>query len=66
VTPTRNFKTKFFFGEALNIQAQAEVYNLFNHPNLTGITSDLWSPLFGHATGQLSARSLQLHLRATF
>ncbi len=65
-TLTRNFATKWFFGEALHIQAQAEVYNLFNHPNLTSVSSDLSSPLFGRATSQLPARSLQLHLRVSF
>lgn len=66
MTLTRNFATKWFFGESAHIQAQAEIYNLFNHPNLTNVTSDLSSPLFGRATGQLPARSLQLHLRLSF
>lgn len=65
-TLTRTFTTKWFFGEDLHIQAQAEIYNLFNHPNLTSVTSDLSSPLFGRATGQLPARSLQLHMRLSF
>jgi hypothetical protein len=65
-TLTRSFATKFFFGEQLHIQAQAEVYNLFNRPNLTSVSSDLSSPLFGRATSQLPARSLQLHLRMSF
>ena len=66
LTLTRSFNTPWFFGEALHLQFQAEAYNLFNRVNLTGITSDLSSSLFGHATNQLPARSLQLHVRASF
>ena len=65
-TLTRNFTTKWFFNEALHLQFKAEVYNLFNRVNLTGVVSDLSSSLFGHATNQLPARSLQLHFRAIF
>ncbi len=65
-TVTRAFTTKWFFGEDLHLQFQGEFYNLFNRANLTAVTSDLSSPLFGHATNQLPARSIQLHLRASF
>ncbi len=68
LTLTRNISTKWFFGEALHLQLQlqAEVYNLFNRVNLTSVDSDLSSSLFGHATSQSPARSLQLHIRASF
>jgi hypothetical protein len=66
LTVTRSFNTKWFFGELLHLQLQAEVYNLFNRVNLTSVNSDLSSGLFGHATNQLPARSLQLHVRASF
>jgi hypothetical protein len=52
--------------ERLKIEARAEVFNLFNRTNLTGVSGDLSSGTFGQATGQQPARSLQLHLRATF
>ncbi|MBV8896770.1 MAG: hypothetical protein JO051_09675, partial [Acidobacteriaceae bacterium] len=65
-TLTRSFDTKWFFSEKLHIQLQAEVYDLFNRVNLTSVTGDLSSSLFGHATNQLPARSLQLHIRASF
>jgi hypothetical protein len=65
-TLTRSFDTKWFFSEKLHIQLQAEVYDLFNRVNLTSVTGDLSSSLFGHATSQLPARSLQLHVRASF
>lgn len=60
------FSTKWFWGEKLHMQARAETFNLFNRVNLTGMTSDLSQPLFGHETNQLPARSIQIHLRAIF
>ncbi|HEX4771987.1 MAG TPA: carboxypeptidase regulatory-like domain-containing protein [Bryobacteraceae bacterium] len=66
LTLTRSFNTPWFFGEALHLQFQAQVYNLFNRVNLTGVNSDLSSGLFGHATNQFPARSLQFHFRASF
>lgn len=66
MTLTRSFTTKWFFNEDLHLQLQAEAYNVFNRVNLTGTVSDLSNPLFGHATNQLPARSLQLHVRASF
>ena len=62
----RLFHTPWFGGEKLQLEAKGEVFNLFNHPNLLGVTSDLSSSLFGHSTTQLPARSLQLHFRASF
>jgi hypothetical protein len=52
--------------ERLKIEARAEIFNLFNRTNLTGVNGDLSSGTFGQATGQQPARSLQLHLKATF
>jgi hypothetical protein len=60
------FHAPWFFSEKMQIEAKGEVFNLFNRANLTTVTSDLSSSLFGHATSQLPARSLQIHLRASF
>lgn len=60
------FSTPWFSGERMKIQMKGEVFDLFNRANLTGVTSDLSSSLFGHSTNQQPARSLQLHLRASF
>ncbi len=65
-TLAKIFTTRFFFGDKLHMEARVEAFNLFNRPNLTGVTSDLSSPLFGHSTNQLPARSIQLHFRARF
>jgi hypothetical protein len=60
------FDTPCFFGEKMRIEAKGEIINLFNRVNLTGVTSDMSNGLFGHSTNQLPARSIQLHLRASF
>jgi hypothetical protein len=60
------FSTPWFFGERMKIEAKGEVFDLFNRSNLTAVSSDLSSGSFGQATSQLPARSLQLHLRASF
>ncbi len=63
---SRVFSTPWFFGEKLRVETKGEAFNLFNRVNLTSVTSDLSSPLFGTASAQLAARSLQLHIRASF
>jgi len=65
-TITKFFTAPWFFGEKMKIEGKGEVYNLFNRTNLTGVSSDLSSGSFGTSTNQLPARSLQLHLRASF
>jgi hypothetical protein len=60
------FSTPWFFGERLKFEARGEVFNLFNRSNLTGVDANLGDGNFGKATNQLPARSLQLHLRASF
>ncbi|MFZ0743525.1 MAG: carboxypeptidase regulatory-like domain-containing protein [Terracidiphilus sp.] len=60
------FKTPWFFGERMTIEAKGEVFNFLNRSNLTGMSSDLSSGTFGHMTNQLPARYLQVHLRASF
>jgi hypothetical protein len=63
------FGVPWFFGEKLKIEAKGEVFNLFNRSNLGeggAISGDLSTGNFGQVTGQLPARSFQLHLRASF
>jgi len=60
------FGRVFAIRERFKIEARGEVFNLFNRTNLTGVNGDLSSGTFGQATGQQPARSLQMHLRATF
>ena len=60
------FSTPWFFGERLKFEARGEVFNLFNRSNLTAVDANLGDGNFGKATNQLPARSLQVHLRASF
>jgi hypothetical protein len=60
------FSTPWFFGEKLKFEAKGEVINLFNRTNLSTMQGDMSQGTFGEATGQLPARYLQLHLRASF
>jgi hypothetical protein len=71
------FNIPWFFGEKMKVEAKGEVFNLFNRTNLISVDPNLadqgtvlsngtLSGTFGKATNQLPARSLQLHLRASF
>lgn len=63
----KNIKTPWIFGsEGANVQFRAEFFNLFNRVNLTGVSNDLSSPLFGKALSALPARDIQFALRIAF
>jgi len=51
LTLRRQFKLR----ERLSLQARADLFNLFNHPNFGPPTNYLTSPLFGQATQMLGA-----------
>jgi hypothetical protein len=65
-TVDKFFSIPWFFSEKMKIEAKGEIINLFNRSNLTGVSNNMTSGNFGQATGQLSARYFQLHLRASF
>lgn len=52
--------------ENATLQLRAEVYNLFNRPNLGGISSNLTSGSFGRSTSQYNSRFLQLGAKFQF
>ena len=56
----------FRVGGARRAQFRAEFFNLPNHPNLLGPTSDIASANFGRATGKIGSRDIQLSLRFLF
>jgi Carboxypeptidase regulatory-like domain len=60
------FYTPFFRGERLNLEFRGEFFNVFNHPNLLTMDSNLTDSNFGRATAQQTARNIQLHLKAEF
>ena len=52
--------------ERLNLQLRFEVYNIANHPNLQGVTTDMANGNFGKSTNQYTPRYIQLGARITF
>jgi hypothetical protein len=63
---TKFFDIPWFFGDKMKIELKGEFVNLFNRVNLSGVDPNLPDSLIGHSTSQLPARSIQLHLRASF
>ena len=53
-------------GLVTSIKVRADFYNVINHTNLTGVTSDLNSALFGRSTGNYQPRTIQLGARVEF
>ena len=56
--------TKIF--ERVNLQLRFEFYNIFNHPNLNGVDSNLADGTFGKSTSEANPRWLQMGARITF
>lgn len=52
--------------ESINFQLRLELFNLFNHPNLTSVVTDLSNGNFGKATSQASPRFFQVGGNLTF
>lgn len=59
-------KNNQLWKEKANLQLRFEFFNVFNRPNLGGISSNLSSASFGHATSQYNPRFLQFGARFEF
>ena len=45
---------RFQLSERFSLQASADMFNIFNHPNFGSPVNYLTSPLFGHSTQTLN------------
>lgn len=66
LTVEKYFDLPWFFSEKMRIEAKGEIFNLFNRSNLGAVDSVMTDSTFGRSTNQLPARSMQIHLRASF
>jgi Carboxypeptidase regulatory-like domain/TonB dependent receptor len=60
------FSVPWFFGERMKIEVKGEMLNLFNRANLQFVSSDMTSGNFGQATNSQPARTITIHVRASF
>lgn len=60
------FYVPWLLHEKATLEVRGEAFNLLNRVNLTSVDGDMVDPLFAHATSQQPARSIQLHVRASF
>jgi hypothetical protein len=56
----------FRLAETVRLQIRGDMFNLLNHTNFNGVTSDINSSNFGRFTSTAGARVIQLNLRLSF
>src|SRR5205807_1642474 len=56
----------FRLAEAARLQIRGDMFNILNHTNFNGVTSDVNSSNFGRFTSTAGARVIQLNLRLSF
>ena len=52
--------------ERVRLQLRTDMFNFFNHTNLSGITTNVTSGTFGRLTSTTGARVIQLNARLSF
>jgi len=62
VTLQKTFKIR----EAMGLEFRAEVFNVFNHVNLTTISTNYGAGTFGQATAAADPRIMEFALRLHF
>ncbi|HTV53580.1 MAG TPA: TonB-dependent receptor [Terriglobia bacterium] len=62
ISVMRNFPVK----ERVTLQFRADFYNAFNHPQYDNLNTNIASPAFGEATGDIGPRTIQLDARLSF
>lgn len=61
-----SFAKEFSIREAVKLQIRADMFNAFNHTNLSGLRTSVNDPLFGRLTNTRGARVIQVNARFTF
>ena len=56
----------FAFSERVRLQFRGDMFNLFNHTNFSGVTTDITSGNFGRYTGTAGVRVIQLNARLSW
>ena len=56
----------FFLTEGTRLQIRTDMFNLFNHTNLTRLNTNIESGTFGRFRGTMGAREIQLNAKLTF
>lgn len=57
---------EFAFRESMRLRLGADMFNFFNHTNLTGLVTNLNNRFFGELQGTGGARQIQLNARFSF
>lgn len=65
ITDLALFKN-FVVSERVRLQYRLEAFNVFNHPNFTGVGTVLGTPTFGRLTSAAEPRLVQMGVKVTF
>ncbi len=66
VTFNTQVSKEFLFTEVLRLRIGADMFNFFNHTNLTGLVTNVNNRFFGELQGTAGARQVQLNARLSW